>query len=363
MGRGFWLHPTQSYRPGLLSEGQSGGRTEAPQAMTKWVTLLLIVLALLAYGLSQMRPVPPQEAGPSATPAVVVESPAPVTAGEEPTPVAFRGKPVKGPKFGLGLGAATPSPGQGTANSGRKPGKDSPTPVAGKIKAITFSATSDGGALTKFRANSESIYAVATPEGLKDSVEVVASYRSTMNDKAEFSPPVDSSGPPRRRLFRLAPPEGGWQEGPYQVVFKVKGSEQVVGMDRFEITSPEAELVPQPKPDYLELVTDIESEAKNVFEAEEDKILLRVPSGELQPGTVIRTVWSAVEVDRLTAGELIAVTGQPAPGPELDAIFTFEAPPSGFHSGSYKVDVYFDQELAGSQAFFIQAPVTQSGSR
>jgi hypothetical protein len=351
--------------------------------MTKWVTFLLLLLAILAYGLSQMRPVPPEQPAvtASSTPGASVTNgtPTPGQASPSPIPSDSNGAAAansKAPKFGvpratpgeaLASPAATETPSSVAANPKADPfskNPKKPQPVAGTIKATILSATAGGSSRTKFAHDTSSIYLTATPEGLKDQVEVVASFRSVMDEANSFSDPVTSSGPPRRRTYKLTAPEKGWKSGPYQIILKAKETDQVLGIARFEILSKEEKL-PQsyPPPEYLDLVPDLEAEESQASFSKADKeILLRVSAQELGAGTIIRSVWSAVEVDNLTAGELIAVAEQPAPGPGKDAVFTFEAPPSGFHSGSYKVDVYFDQLPAGSQAFFIQPPA-KKGSR
>lgn len=331
--------------------------------MTKWVTFLLLTLAILAYGLSQMRPVPQEStAAATATPEVVAQTP---EASATPTEAPTTAGPIKAPNFGVPPGSQ-PTP-QASVTPGSTPGavavkvdpfstKKPMEFVSGTIKATILSESPSGPARTKFLAGQDAVYLTATPEGLDDKVEVVATYRSVVDESAAFSDPVDSSGPPRKRTFRLSPPEKGWKPGPYQVVLKAKGTDQVLGLDRFEILGKDQTLAESmPAPEYVELVPDLEAEKPQTsFKAEDQKILLRVSGQELEPGTNMRTVWSAVEVDKLQSGELIAVSNQPAPGPGKDAVFTYEAPPGGFHSGSYKVDVYFDQELANSQAFFIE---------
>ena len=334
--------------------------------MIKWVTFLLLLLAVLAYGLSQMRPVPPTEATAESTPVALEQTPQAAPSPEPSSTEVLATSPPprrtsKSPAFGL--------PGQRTPQASPTPGVAKSDPfstgpakvqqVAGTIKAVTFSSSSGGPSQTKFPPDTASIYITATPESLKNEIEVVAAYRSVLDEKAEFSPPVDSSGPPRKRVFRLVSPDGGWKAGPYQVVFRVKGGDQVLGIERFEILGADEVLTTEfPAPEYLDLVPDMgeSTPASNSFLSTDKEILLRVSASELKPGTAIRTVWSVVEVDLLTAGELVAVASQPAPGPGQDAIFTLEAPPGGYHSGSYKVDIYFEQELAGSHAFFVQAP-------
>jgi hypothetical protein len=347
--------------------------------MTKWVTFLLLLLALLAYGLSQMRPVPVDgPTGATATPVAVATTVPVEPTPDQPKPAPDSPATPKAPKFGpppvpkasqTPAVAATPkapaATGTPVASNGVKPDpfstkiKKPPAPVVGTIKATTLSDSLGGPSLTKFPASTEAIYMTATPEGLDDNVDVVASYRSILDEEADFSTPSDSSGPPRKRVFRLSTPEDGWKTGPYQVVLKAKGTDSVVGITRFEVLDPEATLPESmPEPEYMDLVPDLEAETKaqSSFSSRDGKVLLRVAAPDLPAGTDMRTVWSALEVDRLTSGELIAVSNQAAPGPGKDAVFTYEAPPGGFHSGSYKVDVYFDQVLVGSQVFFVEPP-------
>jgi len=358
-------------------EGDISTATEVRNVMTKWVTFLLLVLAVLAFGLSRMRPVP-QEPSPTASETVMVsETPDPQQSQQaaESTGGSAPKRPIREPKFGIPK--EQPEAVEGTPGPGQTPGavaaaskkdpfasKKNPDPVAGTVKATILSTSAGGPARSKFPIDAESIYLTATPQGLKDEVELVASYRSVMDEKAEFSDPVGSSGPARRRSFRLLPPESGWETGPYQIAIKAKTTGQVLGLERFEIVGPKEPLEENfPDPEYLDLVPDLEAnEPQSTFNSKDPQILLRVSAQKLEPGTIIRSVWSAVEVDRLTNGELIAVTTEPAPGPGKDAVFTFQPPPGGFHSGSYRVDVYFDQMPAGSQAFFIQPPATDKDS-
>jgi hypothetical protein len=335
--------------------------------MTKWVTFLLLGLAILAYGLSQMRPVPPEVAEtPMPSPTAPVETPAVEVSPDESS------GPAQAPKFGPppnGKNQGDTKPVAGTQKvdpfSKDKPKKQSPQPmVQGIIKAVSLSSAPRGNSQTKFPLKTDEIYVTVTPEGLNDEVPVVASVRSVLKESTEFSAPVESSGPPRRRTFRLTPPGDGWTSGPYQVVFRVKGTDQVLGLDRFEILGAKEKLPSDlPEPEYIDLVPDLQAEEpQTTFSSQDGEILLRVSAQKLEPNTEIRTVWSAVEVDRLTTGELISVYALPAPGVGKDAVFTFESPPGGFLSGSYKVEVYFDQELAGSQTFFIQPPDVSSES-
>lgn len=356
--------------------------------MTKWVTFLLLLLAVLVYGMSTMRPVPDQPTpektevavtvSPSATPLsettpmpVVAATPLPAgTPAPATSPTIPKhgfahaphfGPAPHGPKTGATpVAEATPAvdstpSGEVASQQGSKPARPQ-TPISGTVKATVFSESSGGPSRNLFSPNTESIYLTMTPEGIKDKVELVAKYRSVLKEEAPFSPDFESSGPPRRRTFRLTPPEKGWTEGPYQVVLSPKGSAQVVGLARFEVGK-EKDDKPHPKPEYLDLVPDLEAtDHQTSFSSKDKELILRVDSHALADGSVVRAVWSAVEVDQLTTGELVLVQSEPAPGEDKDTAFFLEAPPGGFHTGSYKVDVYFDDDLVGSQAFFIQPP-------
>lgn len=327
--------------------------------MTKWVTLLLLVLAVLVYGMSQMRPVPEPNSADSPSPNPV-STPNPVTTPEESEPLTLKSPSIpaerttRAPSF---VGSKPGSAGDSPKQPPSRPATDN-TPVTGSVKAALLSETSGGPSKTVFQPNKESVYLTITPELIKDEVELVARYRSVVKEEGEFSKDFESSGPPRRRTFRLIPPESGWTSGPYQVVVSPRGSQQVVGLARFEVAKPDQKSSDiYPKPDYLDLVPDLEAlEAQSSFTSADKELFLRVDAQQLDSSSVVRTVWSAVEADKLTAGELIATATEPAPGEGKDAVFSFTAPPGGFHTGSYKVDVYFDDELVGSQAFFIQPP-------
>lgn len=365
--------------------------TEQAETMTKWVTFLLLLLAVLVYGMSTMRPVPDQPApnktevavsvSPSAVPAsettpvpvqtatpIAATTPAPATSPVVPkhgfTHAPHFGPAPRGPKSGATpAGEATPAnestpSGEVASQQGSKPARPQ-TPVAGTVKATVFSESSGGPSHNLFSPKTESIYLTLTPEGMKDSVELTAKYRSVLKEEAPFSQDFESSGPPRRRTFRLTPPKEGWTKGPYQVVISPKGSAQVVGIARFEVGE-EKDKKPHPKPEYLDLVPNLEAtEHQTSFSAKDKELILRVDSHGLADGSVVRAVWSAVEADQLTTGELVLVQSEPAPGEDKDTAFFLEAPPGGFHTGSYKVDVYFDDDLVGSQAFFIQPPATK----
>lgn len=347
--------------------------------MTKWVAILLVVLAVLVFGLSQMQPDSESEtasesARQTVSESVPEESESTASSASANTPVRTAGT-YREPKFGVPGGSqesaeATPAAKSDTEVAAKTDGsrpdpfsrstEKKPEPVKGTIKASILSTASDGPSRTVFTSDTDSIYVTATPEGLNDRVEVVASYRNVLTGEEATSEPVASSGPPRRRVFRLTPPADGWTEGPHQVILTAKETGQVLGLDRFELVDPEkAEPETKTRPAYLDLVPDLEAEkGKNVFDKTDPQILLRVGAPDLAGGNNIRTVWSAVEVDRLTSGELIAVSSQPAPGQDRDAIFTFQPPPGGYHSGSYKVDVYFNDTEVGSHAFFIQPPAS-----
>ena len=318
--------------------------------MNKWVVAVLMILAFAAGGMSMYKmgqksaAETPAGSPPSTPSAVASQSPA-----TEASPVAMArptGVTAREPHFGRpGKPAAGDKPGA----AGGKPGV-----VMGEISAHVFSTKPDGPALTKFPKTTGDVYLTLTPVKMSDSVELVASTRSAMSEGAGFSEPVQSSGPPRLRTFRFPPPEGGWVPGPYQVVVKPAGSEQVLLLTRFEVEKPDA---PKPAafeaPEYLDLVTDPTADApQSVFDTNDQQIYLVVPSKK--PGVKIRSVWSAVEVEKLTPGELLAATEISAPSPGQDASFNFTPPKGGFLPGSYRVDVYFDQQQVGSQAFFIQ---------
>lgn len=325
--------------------------------MTKWVTLLLLVLAVLVYGVSRMRPVPEPDA--VGTPAARTASPAPITTPETAEPVALENpvpptqRTTRAPSFA----ASKPNLGKPAKDPTSRPGK-SVAPVKGSVKAALLSDSTGGPSKTNFSPDTENIYLTITPELIKDDVELVARYRSVTKDDSEFSKDFESSGPPRRRSFRLVPPKSGWESGPYQVVVSPRDSQQVVGIARFDILKPdEKRSASHPQPEYIDLVPDLEAlEAQSSFSAADKELFLRVDAQALDSGSVVRTVWSAVEADQLTPGELVDISTQPAPGEGRDAVFSFAAPPKGFQAGSYKVDVYFDDELVGSQAFFIQPP-------
>lgn len=317
--------------------------------MNKWVVLLLIALAFAAGILSnKLGQQPPAATTP--TPLPLSASPTAVpTVAAEPSPVPGRRSSQSGraPNFGK-----PPVPGK--APSG---------PVQGEIRATVFSTEPGGASLTRFAPGTGNIYMTLSPVGMRDDQELVAVYRSTTSESAAFSAPVRSSGPPRLRTFRFAPPSGGWVSGPYQVLIKPLGGEQVLSMNRFEISKPDAAAPPvYESPEYVNLGKNTESNSPtSVFSADDDQIFLRVASYKV-PGTKIRSVWSAVEVKELTPGELFAVTETTAPGEDQDAFFTFEPPKGGFLPGSYRVDVYFDQQQVGSQAFFIQPSAAAAAS-
>jgi hypothetical protein len=322
--------------------------------MNKWVVLFLMLLAFLGGALSfqTMKPTAsptPAAAAVPATPLAAIPS-ASATVAAAPAP---RGPRGSDPHFG------PPPRGGAATGQGKKPGL-----VTGEIKAMIFATAADGEALTRFPSKTENVYLIVSPGSIPKDVELVASLRSVMKEGEAFSAPVPSSGPPRRRVFRFATPPGGWVSGPYQVVLKPAGSEQVLTLGRFEIEKPDAKPAPAfDKPEFLGLVSDLEAEkTSSVFHENDDKILLLVDSGKVPTGVKVRSVWSAVEVDQLAAGELVDVTEVSAPGPGQMSSFAFTPPKDRFLPGSYRVDVYFDQQPVGSQAFFIQPGGDQTAS-
>ncbi len=315
--------------------------------MNKWVVLILMALAFLAGGLSFFTL--DQKRDTTASPSPVQATPG--LAGS-PTPIA------------TGVGHVEPTPTSAQGSASRRPRTGNPfdsnpeaSKAEGRVKALIFSESSGGNARTRFSEDTESVYMTMTPEAVADDVEIVAKFRSSLNEKDEFSEPVQSSGPPRRRTFRFARPKDGWTKGPYQVMVKTGADAEVLTLTRFEITSSKLDTPQYKDPEYLELVRDASStDTVSIFYANDQEILLRVATFELKTGVVVRSVWSAVEVDKLTPGELVAVSDLQAPGPEQDSIFKFAPPRGGFLPGSYRVDIYFDQQLVGSQAFFVQPP-------
>lgn len=312
--------------------------------MNRWVVLLLMTLAFLAGSLSfrqggNSSPPPPSPtplATPSAEP-LAVASPA---AGD---PVR---KPFRDPNFGPAPGAA----------GSDQPALKTPRLAQASISATVFSSSLDGPSRTQFPAGSGPIFMTVTPLGVPDKVELEASYRNTLKEDEPFSSPVQSSGPPRKRTFRLSPPPQGWLKGPYQVVVKPAGSDQVLTLARLEITPKDAPApAKHPAPEYIDLVLTPQDEGpRSVFDQKDPQIGLLVYTEGVPESVMVRTVWSAVEVDKLAPGEIVAVSEKAAPGPGKDAFFTFTPKEGDFHPGSYRVDVYFDQQEMGSQAFFIQ---------
>ncbi len=246
-----------------------------------------------------------------------------------------------------------------------RPHRSAPRPpdVQARLKAIVYSLSPDGQARTRFPADSETIYAVVTPEALNPRSPLFASFRSVAQADTEFSPAVQSTGTPQRRILAFARPEEGWQPGPYQIVFRSEQSDSVLDYGRFEIENPEAPPSTSfPEPEYLELQDDLEADPRSSFTADTSKIHLRVATSEIPAGTTVRTIWSAYDVERLADGELVAVASNPSPGPGQDSIFSFEPPPGGFLTGAYQVEIYFDQDLVGRQAFFITPAVAEPKS-
>ena len=321
--------------------------------MNKWVVLILLILAAVAGGLSTMRESSDSPAPHSTSSPVVVSSPAETTETPEPQESSNQTPENSGQASTSGTTTRPKSSPFGKRPSWAK----KPRNLGGKVKAVVFSDQANGDAKTKFPAGTQSIYLTVTPEGIKDEVELVAAYRATLDEKAEFSDPVQSSGPPRKRLFRLSPPKEGWRSGPYQVLLKAKKGKKSFTHVRFEILKKgETTKSRFPKPEYLDLLADVNSnDSTSVFDSSIKKIYLRVATYAIEPGTQVRSVWSAVDVDKLTPGELVATTELSAPGKEQDAIFNFLPPRGGFLVGSYQVDVYFEQVKVGSQAFFIKS--------
>lgn len=328
--------------------------------MNKWVVVLLMLLAFLAGALSfqsgGLRAV-----SSSQTPNAVSDAPTVATVTESATPKisANRRRGVKDPHFGPPPGRSKKS---GEPSSvGNPPAKK----IAGAaISALVYSTSVDGASRTQFPADTGAIFVTVTPFAVPDKVELVASYRNVLKEDAPFSAPVQSSGPARKRSFRLSPPEGGWASGPYQLVIKPEGSEQVLTLSRFEIAKPDAaEPEPFPKPEYMDLVSSAEDEgARSVFDQKDPQIGLLINTEGVSESTTVRTIWSAVEVERLTSGEIVAVSEKAAPGPGKDAFFTFTPREGDFLPGSYRVDIYYDQQQMGSQAFFIQPAASESAS-
>ena len=329
--------------------------------MNKWVVLLLMVLAFLAGALS-FRSGGLKAVSSSATPIAVADSPTVVEAvSESATPKipTNRRRSGKDPHFG-------PPPGRSKKNGEPTPGANKAAKkIAGAaISALVYSTSIDGASRTQFPADTGAIFVTVTPFAVPDKVELVASYRNVLKEDEPFSAPVQSSGPARKRSFRLSAPEGGWPSGPYQLVIKPEGSDQVLTLSRFEIAKAgAAEPEPFPKPEYMDLVSTAEDEdARSVFDQKDPQVGLLINTEGVPESTMVRTIWSAVEVDKLTSGEVVAVSEKAAPGPGKDAFFTFTPREGYFLPGSYRVDIYYDQQEMGSQAFFIQPAAPESAS-
>ncbi len=320
--------------------------------MNKWVVFLLMALAFLAGALSfRSGDASPPLAVASATPR---DRPSPaVSASTTPGAVSTpHVRATREPSFGL-------PPRRGDKKSGPKS-----APAGASVSAYIFSNALDGPSQTAFPAKAGNIFMTVTPIGLPRGVELEASYRSSLKEDSPFSEPFQSSGPARKRSFCLTPPEGGWSSGPYQVVVKPVKGDQVLTVARFEITEKDAPpAAKHPTPEYMDLVSSPnDQEARSVFDQTDSQIGLLVNTAEVPESVMVRTVWSAVEVEQLAPGEIISVSEKSAPGKDRDAYFTFNPSKSGFLPGSYRVDIYYDQQEMGSQAFFIQPTPQESAS-
>ena len=324
--------------------------------MNKWVVLVLMLLAFVVGGLSfRMMGAPGAPVAPADQP-VALASASQSPLGVEPEASMTPARPAPGsrkprdPHFGT-----PPQTGTGTSVAAAPPRQNVTLPTGAEVKALIYSSSADGDSMTRFPHSTSAVYLTVTPQKVSDKLELVASYRSALNENEPFSEPVQSSGPPRRRVFRLTPPEKGWSPGPYQVVVKPAGSDQVLTLSRFEVEKPGvAPARSFAAPAYLDLLKEVGAEAGTaVFDQTDEQVLLQVDSSKVPPTSRVRAVWSAVEVEELTPGELIAAT-ELAVDPNADALFKFDPPKDGFLPGSYRVDVYFDQQKVGSQAFFIQ---------
>lgn len=327
--------------------------------MNKWVVLFLMALAFLAGALSFRSG--GIGGGPVATSTPSVPEPqrsaGPVEATSTPSTSITTQRTAREPHFGLPPGRRDKETAQKEATQPRR--------LAGaSISALVFSTSVDGASRTRFPAESGPIFLTVTPFAVPDKVELMAAYRNSLKESEEFSAPVQSSGPPRKRSFRLSPPSGGWSSGPYQVVIKPAGSEQVLTLSRFEIDKKGAPEEPvYPTPEYIDLVSSPEDEdARSVFDQKDSQVGLLINTEGVPETVMVRTVWSAVEVEQLTPGEIVAVSEKAAPGPGKDAFFTFIPREGNFLPGSYRVDVYYDQQEMGSQAFFIQPAAKESAS-
>lgn len=329
--------------------------------MNKWVLLLLIGLAFVAGWFASSSSPPTSNS--ALSPEVSSRSPLPQSSPSptpEPTIAAtpsIRPTGTHAPHFG------TPPTGSEPTTASH-PGSSSPALVKGEAKAIIFSPDAHGRSFTQFAPSTPKIFVILTPNGIPDEARLVASYRSAIKQGEPFSSPVPQSGPPRRRIFELTPPKQGWTPGAYQVVIKPYKSEQILSLARFEIEkSPTTLSTAYPKPGYLELSKDSNSEeALTVFNRTDPHIFLRIDTSQVPQKAQVRTVWSAVEAKGLTPGELVAVSEIQAPGPGQDAIFTFDPPKEGYYPGSYQVDIYYDQQYIGNQAFFIESSLAKAES-
>ncbi len=75
-------------------------------------------------------------------------------------------------------------------------------------------------------------------------------------------------------------------------------------------------------------------------------------TGEVPPGTWVRALWTALEVEGLEPGHPVGnFETQTTEG--NDCLFVFSPPPKGFLPGSYRVQVYEDKTLAKTLEFTI----------
>lgn len=257
----------------------------------------------------------------------------------------------------LATTAVEPTPAVASANP--KPYRRPPRPrIKGGLKAHLFSTSLEGDSMSSFAADTKTIYLTLTPVGIPERVAMVAAHRSALVEDADFSAPVSSTGSARRRIFKFERPAKGWIPGPYQVMLKSARGKSVFGHLRFEILRPNQKPAKAyPIPEYLDLSEELKSAKRSTFTTASPKIYLRVATYKIPEGTTVRTIWSAVEVKRLDTGELVAVSDRSAPSADKDCIFVYSPPPGGFLKGAYKVDVYFEDQKVGSQAFFVQRPV------
>ena len=314
--------------------------------MRLWIGVLGVLLGLL---LSSCDPAPeidssfPEESPAPVTETTPTEAKTPIpdpspTPQKKEDPFAERSEPEATPKRTRRRAA---NPFTQARTRARSPEKES----EGFLEMVSF-GSGDEGTATTVKAETEELVLRVIPKG----IPVEQSLKATLIGLAAPETPISESVFFEEKdsvlEFAFDRPGDGWIQGRNQI--QVLVGEELLGQWDFNIEGQMAEgnigrAFLHNKPEHTE-------EDRTEFPSSESDIFLIVETENVPPGTVIQSIWTAVDVKGLKPGKLVSSASVPNE-PDRDCLFTFAPPPKGFLKGSYRIEIYEATQLVRTMEF------------